>query len=264
MTKVTISIQLGSNRIPPTKDWRVALHDIEQAPYFLPRVLNCAVYDSFCKDGKPVINTDGSLRYPGAPEMIPAYSGNMNHLNRTWQFFCYNLLIWSRYRLYDNSALTSTQKEQAVADFNYLYGGGLAWCNGAGSKTNANYIAGTNLDKEDIKMEALTCGGKVLDVIDTVSHGGEEYLQCRALDITRNPPDLKNVNPGTHPELFTVSVISRYDRTVTLFPRSYVLYVPFQDKNGIFEVLAKRTRLLGTNETLPPPPTIPYSLFPTG
>jgi len=82
-------------------------------------------------------------------------------------------------------------------------------------------------------------------------------VQCEALNASVNPPDILKVNPGTEPWKFTVSVVSRYDRTVTGFPREYPMWVPFVDKGGMMEIEEARTRELGVSEGFPPRVYVP-------
>lgn len=232
----------------PAGEWCVTLHDIEQPPHYLPRVLNKHEYPSFFR-------SDGTPKHTGMPEMIPAYitsgESGMNRLSKPWQYFCFLLLVWAKYGVFDETRLISTQRAEMVRDFNYLYGGGLAWCNGAGSATNANYIAGTNLDKAEIKLEVLTCGGHLLKVIGRSSHAGINYLQCEGLNTLAAPPDINVVNPLTKPWLFTRSVIARADRTVIDF-KSNPMFVPFQDRGGVVEIAENKTRELSDSDTFPP------------
>lgn len=268
MTQFTLSIQdhkpiSGDLQLPtpeplphPPGDWKVSLHDFETSPYFLPRTINCTQYPNFCKNGEPIRNTDGSLRYPGMPEMIPLYSGVMVKVTRPWQWFCVDLLAWAKYHVFGHNNLTTAQMDTLVRDFTYLFGGGLAWANGKGSDTCANYIAGTNLDQGPIRMETLTCGGKLLKRLSTVYHAGEQYYRCEALDMELPPPDIRECNPATHPWLFTMSVIARYDGKVIQFPRPYPMYVPFQDVGGVAEIKKRRTRALAADEPFPPSPLV--------
>lgn len=237
----------------PAGEWRVTLHDIQQPPYYLPRVLNAHEYPK-------LFRSNGEPKFAGMPEMVPAYitsgESGMNRLSRPWQFFCFRLLVWAKYGMYDETRLGYAQQDETVKDFNYLYGDGLAWCNGAGSGSNANYVAGTNLDKEEIKLEVLTCGGHLLKVIGRSSHAGEVYLQCEALNPLAPPPDIYFVNPLTKPWLFTRSVVARADRTVIDF-RSYPMYVPFQDRGGVVEIAERKTRELYATDSFPPRATVP-------
>ena len=259
---VNISISITPKTPPsppprPAGEFRVVKHDIEISPYYLPRVLNCVEYSSFCRNGEPV-RVDGELKYRGAPEMLRAFSGERIQMTEKWQWFCFRLLVFSKYGFFDEARLSGAQLEEMKRDFDYLYGGGLAWANGAGSATNANYIRETNLEENPIKVMCGTCGGHLVKVVGRVVHATAPYIQCEALNGTENPPDIAVVNPDTKPWLFTVSVVSRYDRTVIPFPRSYKLYVPFMEKGRDFaELEERRTRPLGVSEAFPPSPFVP-------
>jgi hypothetical protein len=256
---IRISITPKIETPPPSRpegEFRVVKHDIEISPSYLPRVLNCVEYDSFCRNGEPV-RVDGELKYKGAPEMQRAYSGERCQMGEKWQWYCFRLLVLAKYGHYDETRLSAAQMDGMKDDFDYLYGGGLAWANGAGSRTNANYIRETNLDADPIKVMAGTCGGHLVKVVGRSVHATAPHIRCEALDSLENPPDIHLVNPQTKPWLFTVSVVSRYDRTVIQFPRSYPLYVPFMDRGGVMELEERRTRPLGVDEAFPPRPFVP-------
>lgn len=85
-------------------------------------------------------------------------------------------------------------KDRANRIFQRVTDGGLAWCNGAGSDTNADYVNGEHLKKPDgspkeaIKQEMLCARGNVVKVVgERAQMGGEWYLPIETLRMDALP-----------------------------------------------------------------------------
>lgn len=68
-----------------------------------------------------------------------------------------------------------------------------------GSTTCADYINGTNLNKEDMKLQPSACGGAILKITGEDEVGGEDCWEFEAIDCMEN---YRQFNPKDHWWLF--------------------------------------------------------------
>jgi len=94
-----------------------------------------------------------SEKWYGTAETEKYFVSNKERLEKAWQFLAFDMFS------YYGKAYSVSVLKSKWADFMH---GAKFITNGAGSETNADYINGTNLDKEDMKQETITCGGNVM------------------------------------------------------------------------------------------------------
>lgn len=174
---MNLSIAITFPNAPPPPVDGVNLHRIKrdyEVPPYTPR---------------PVVLANKK----GYPHTQPTQEKLKLTTTKAYQFWWRDLIIYC--------APTQYYKDRANRIFQRVTDGGLAWCNGAGSDTNADYVNEEHLKKPDgspkeaIKQEMLMAKGNVVNVVgERVQIGGEWWLPVEALTMDNLPPIEEVVN----------------------------------------------------------------------
>ncbi len=158
----------------------------------------------------------------------------------------------------------SIGEQEAKDSWKSLMDGGRYITDFAGSDTNADYINGTHLDVEPMKLKPMVTGGALLKIIGERRLGGYDCYVVEAINPTGN---YRQYSPATHPHLFFQPTISRREQIVTRWHALIeYLSIPFPQyrDNVILPVFAMagmnenyipkfRVRVLGEYEPTPSP-----------
>lgn len=145
----------------------------------------------------------------------------------------------------------------------------------AGSETNADYINGTNLDKEAMRGKPLSTGGGVLKILENkriYRIGGTNCYKHEAINPFGN---YRQYHPSTHFWLFFYPTTSRREGVITR-DRALIenLSIPFSQyrDNAVMPVFGAegndfnfvpvdRVRILGVTEKIPSPYVMPFGQY---
>jgi hypothetical protein len=206
-------------------------------------------------------------RWYGLPETEKFLISDFLSLTPAWQNFWFGLMVHHARGL--NIPEDRMKKEWAS-----LTDGRKAFTNKNGSEEKADYINGTNLDKEPIRKEGLsTCGNIVKALGDPEIKSGELWVPVECINYNDAPPQIEAVADLRHlvhaaticrPELiddtktelapngkFRVNPFPNYDSG----NGSRVPYVPVPmiAKGGINWIKLSRLRKLTPGERIPSP-----------
>jgi len=202
-------------------------------------------------------NTDGSFIY-GLPATarFAVRSGSKDFISLFKE-----LQLWMHELC--RSRVPSMSDAQAKKEWQGLMWGGRMITDHAGSDTHADYVNGTNLDQDDMKLKPMVTGGAILKIKGEIRLFGVDCWIVEAM----NPLTYFNYNPIEHWWLFFYPTISRREGIIRP-DHALVEYlsIPFpQYKNNvILPVFAptgknenyiekSRVRILDSNEPNPLP-----------
>jgi hypothetical protein len=161
----------------------------------------------------------------GYPATQPTYEKLKVVTTPEYQFFWRNAIFIC--------APTAYYREHANDVFRRVTNGGLAWCNGEGSTNkdrpgNADFVNGTNLDREPIKQEMLCSRGNVVNVLSgRESHNGEWWVEIECLNINHLPPVEEAVSKP-----WLIQAMTTITPEKLFYPDTGYRANPFQDFGG--------------------------------
>jgi len=166
-------------------------------------------YDQLWEGGvtrvsRPSRNPNVGISVRGLPAtarfLVPAGEKDTIRLHRDLQLWMHKL---------SSDRIPSTPESEKKSSWRSLMSGkgqqARFFTDFAGSETHADYVNGTNLDKEDMKGKPLVTGGAFLEKIGDDRIGGSDCHVVEAIDPTS---DFRKFTPATHPHLFFYPSIS--------------------------------------------------------
>jgi len=135
------------------------------------------------------VKHDYEIGFTRAPRNAPEvhYLDHYTKLTKPWQLFWWNLNRPAGV----SDAETKRQFKKYTANDAFI-------TDQKGSDTRADYINGTNLDKEPIEIKCLFCGGNVITG-DEVFEGGKWWLYPKFIDAFKDPTIYAGMTNESHP-----------------------------------------------------------------
>lgn len=143
-------------------------------------------------------------------------------LTEAWQWFWFDALMFSKYRMTDRRKLTCAQFDYISSAFCGVTHPARAFTNGHFSGTN--YVTGEYNPEGDCSAATIVCGGnvfsgrkvyytktlsllsRVLPAMRAVPEGW--YLEVETLDASQPPPSIADCNPLSHPWFFFEATVA--------------------------------------------------------
>lgn len=205
-----------------------------------------ADYDQLWEDGtfrksRPSRNGSSLTTYglPATARFIVGSGDEYVSLHQDLQVWMHNLC---------KARVPSIGEQEAKDSWKSLMWGGRYITDFAGSDQNADYINGTHLDVEPMKLKPSVTGGALLKIKGERNLGGYACYIVEAIDPTG---DYRQYSPATHPHLFFEPTISRREQIITRWHALIeYLSIPFPQyrDNTILPVFA----MAGMNENYLP------------
>lgn len=226
MKTITVSITRGGTDLPVEMRGRRGFvrHDFQSTdvvPNYRPRTWEK------CQGLPP-------SKWYGTAETEKMVVSNKEPLRESWQWFAFS--VFEAYAAPTGFSLSTLK--QKWADFMH---GAKFITNGFGSETNADYINGTNLDKEPMKQETiLTCGTMVILTGENRTISKTPSTGFLMLDRSFEPPSLSEIMSHPARDMFICrATVCRPERTYganfpvhTMAPNGPHLVNPFPHFNG--------------------------------
>lgn len=201
---------------------------------------------------------DAGRAIKGLPATARFLDDTLVLMTRDIQFWMHEM-CWSR--------SPSMTEEDAKKSWRSLMTNDRFITNFAGNWTNADYVNGTLLNKEAMRLQPMTCGGAILKIIGETRIAGEDCYIFEAIDCFG---DYRSYTPETHPYLFyrpnnsvRVEILDSLGNWTGKYRENKADPFPQYKDNSIIPVFAVgrsenylpkwRIRLLSDGESFPSP-----------
>jgi hypothetical protein len=127
-------------------------------------------------------------KHIGYPETIKGFTNHKIPMGKEYQRFWFDLLLEF------SPPVLRANLPELKNRWRKLTSGHLAFTNGFGSDTHADYINGTNLGVEPMRQETITLNRNIVKSAGSpFSYGGELYLPTVTIDRDKPPPLVADV-----------------------------------------------------------------------
>ena len=155
-------------------------------------------------------------RKRAAPETVTTYlKDKFVELTPDWQWFWYRNLIYCAFGHFDETRLNKKQTQDMHNAWLWLVKGTEMVTNRHGPETHWEIITGKseNVGKGYIAHDGLLAGGNIIKITgEKTRKGGQTLYPFESLDGSQPPPNIKEVNVKTRPDLLQRATISHFEQ----------------------------------------------------